>query len=506
MVSRDEHLKRQRVLAQFGDFVLDNDDLQKVLDRACELVADALGADLAKILEIEPGAETALVRAGVGWRPGVVGEQRVDLNERSSEAYAIKKTEPVITNDLAHETRFHFPDFLLEHGVIALVNVPILLPGRKPYGVLQVDARQAREFDQDDIEFLKTYAMLLGPVVDRLKTVAELRRSDERLRLFVESARDYVVVLSDAEDRITDWLAGSNEILGWTAAEVVGHTTRRIFTEEDRQAGVPEQELAAARDRGAAGNVRWHVRKDGSRVFLDGQTIALRDNGGELLGYLKIAQDVTDRRRHEERQAVLIAELQHRVRNVLAMVRSIVRRTVAGGLTAEQISEQLEGRIDALARTQALLTRSVGAGVDLEGLVREELLAQASEEGVGVSGPPVQLAPKAAEVLTLAVHELATNSIKYGALGQPGARLSVEWKTERRGQVDWLRLQWRESGVRVAEAAPRRQGFGTELITRRVPYELDGVGRIELNPGGVECTIELPLIRGESILDTDVPD
>lgn len=302
MAGLQELLRRQRALADFGDFVLDHDDLDEILNEGCRLVAEALGADLAKVIEIERAANKGLVRAGVGWRDGIVGHERVDLSERSSEAFAIEKTEPVITNDVAKETRFVFPRFLLEHGVVALVNVPILLPGRKPFGVLQVDAREPREFDQADVEFLKTYAMTLGPVIDRLLTLAELRRTDERLRLVVENARDYVLVVSDAEDRITDWLGGSAAILGWSAEEARGQPSDLFFTEEDRATGVPDRELAGARENGASANVRWHLRKDGSRVFLDGQTIALRSPAGGLRGYLKIGQDVTSRKLQEERR------------------------------------------------------------------------------------------------------------------------------------------------------------------------------------------------------------
>ncbi len=505
MADRAELLRRQSALAEFGEFVLDHDDLQTVLQEGCRLIALALGADLAKVLEIDRASNTALVRAGVGWRPGIVGQQSVDLGERSSEAYAINTCAPVITNDIAREERFDFPAFLHEHGVVALVNVPILLPGRRPYGLLQVDAQEPRAFEKEDVEFVKTYAMVLGPVVDRLKAVFELKQTDERLRLMAESARDYIVVFSDPDDLITEWLGGSEQILGWSADEVMGKPTDFIFTPEDREAGAPERELRLARTGGAAPNVRWHLRKDGSRVFLDGQTIALMDAKADLRGYLKIAQDVTERRRAEERQAVLAAELQHRVRNVLAMVGALVRRTVTGDEAARSIREALEGRIDAMARTQALLTRAVGRGVDLEGMVREELLAQGAEDGVSVEGPPVLLSAKAAEVLTLAIHELATNSVKYGALAQSGAHLSIGWSRALRDRVEWLRLEWRETGVELPGEPSGREGFGTELITRRVPYELSGRGGIDLRPQGIECIIELPLVPGESILDTSSP-
>ena len=505
MADLQEMQRRQKALTDFGAFVIDSDDLQEILQEACRLIASALGADLAKIIEIERASDTGLVRAGVGWNPDVVGKARIELSARTSEAFAIEQARPVITQDIALEDRFEFPPFMKADGVVAIVNVPILLPGRRPYGLLQVDAREPRDFGDDEIEFLTTYAMVLGPVIDRLKTVSELRETDERLHLIVENATDYVIIVSDAEDRITDWLGGSSSILGWTEQEVLGEATTFIFTEEDRSAGVPERELELARQGGSAPNVRWHRRKDGSRVFLDGQTVSLRGSDGEHHGFLKIGQDVTDRQRDADRQGVLLAELQHRVRNVLAMVRSIVRRTVQGGRSAQDIGEDLEGRIDALARTQALLTRALGVGVDLETLVREELQAQAAQEDqVTVAGPTVELAPKAAEVLTLAVHELATNAMKYGALAGAG-KLTVDWAIEPRGGVSWLCFTWAETGVSIATATPRKGGFGTELITRRVPYELNGRANAELKADGMRCVLEFPLVQGASILETGSP-
>ncbi|UZK67790.1 sensor histidine kinase [Sphingomonas sp. M1-B02] len=504
MASIEELKQRQKALAQFGAFVLDHDDLQGVLEEACRIIAFALGVDLSKVIQIERNSNTGLVRAGYGWKLGVVGKMRVDLDERSSEAYAIEKGEPVITNDLAQEERFHFPEFLRDHGVVALVNVPIFLPGRKPWGILQVDAKEPRTFGEEDIDFLRTYAMILGPVVDRLETVSELSATDERLRLIAENARDYVIVLSDPADRITDWLGGSAEILGWAEDEVLGKTTSLLFTQQDRDEKVPERELSEATAGGTAANVRWHLRKDGSRVFLDGHTVALKDLGGEVQGFLKIAQDVTSRKRAQEHQAVLLAELQHRVRNILAVIRSMVRRTHEEGQTAEEFIQHLEGRLGALARTQVLLTRTVDAAVDLDMLIRDELVSQASDDDeMKIEGPEVKLAPKAAEVLTLAIHELTTNSVKYGALSQPRAEIEISWNVEQRGGCAWLSLSWSETGVPIVPSSPLRRGFGTELITQRVAYELRGTGTLKMGAGGIRCTLEFPLEARPSILQTD---
>lgn len=187
MTPAEQFMERQRVLADFGEFALRSDDLQEVLTEACRLVVRGLRADFAKVVEIQEGKDRLLVRAGVGWRPGIVGEVQVPMGERTSEAHAIKVGKPMITPDISKEDRFDFPDFMTEHGVVAIVNVPIFTPGGEAYGLLQVDNTEAREFDQEDIEFLRTYAMILGPVIDRLHKVHDLKASFEaQQRLLTE--------------------------------------------------------------------------------------------------------------------------------------------------------------------------------------------------------------------------------------------------------------------------------------------------------------------------------
>jgi PAS domain S-box-containing protein len=500
-----EHLvQRQRALANFGEFALRCNNLETILREGRRIVAGALNTDLAKILELEPNRQTALVRAGVGWREGIVGKQRISLEEKSSEAFAVYECVPVITHNLATEDRFHFPDFLLEHGVVALVNVPIFLPGGKPYGVIEVDAREPREFSDGNVQFLRTYAGILGPVIDRLFKIDDLERSNERFRMVVENARDFAILMTDADDIVTDWFPGAEETFGWSKAEMIGRPVSTIFTDQDNEDGAPEWETRTAAAEGKAPDVRWHVTKAGKRVFLDGQTIALRNQDGGLQGFLKIAQNLTDRKRMEERQAVLLAELQHRVRNVLAMVAAVVQRGDIS-VTARDFRDRLSGRIAALARTQTLLTRGAGAGVDLEGMIRDELLPLGTEDDrFAVTGSPITLAPKAAEVLTLAIHELATNASKYGALSQAGGRIDVRWTTEEKGGQTWLEFRWSETGIDLDAAPSQRKGFGTELVTRRVPYELWGTGEMKFEGDGLRCQLAFPLIPGESIFEEGI--
>lgn len=228
------------------------------------------------------------------------------------------------------------------------------------------------------------------------------------------------------------------------------------------------------------------------------------DESGRTVEWLGTSTDVDDLLQMRDRQSVLLAELQHRVRNILSLIRSLIRRSYVPDQSSEDYIQHLEGRLAALARTQVLLTRRTGAGVDLEELIRDELLAQVADEArIAIGGPDVMLAPKSAEVLTLAVHELTVNAVKYGALSQEVGRIAIAWSVDKRDRQPWLRLSWIESGVSVIAPVPRREGFGTELITERVPYELRGEGRMELRPGGLSAAIEFPLLPGDSILDVD---
>lgn len=170
--------KRQRVLADFGEFALRSENLDDVLLEACRLVSDALDTTYAKVLEIEEGGRSCIVKAGVGWRSGLVGH-RLHFSERSSETYSLELGEPVISRDIRKEDRFDFAQFLIDHGVVSLINVPIFLPGGKPYGLLQVDSDVQLDFTQKDVEFLRTYATILGPVIDRLHKTHSLERAFE---------------------------------------------------------------------------------------------------------------------------------------------------------------------------------------------------------------------------------------------------------------------------------------------------------------------------------------
>ncbi len=222
-----EWRRQQIVLAKFGELALRSDDLDEILTEACRLVGDALGTDLAKVMELENNGATLLVRAGIGWKPGVVGEVTLKATGDTSEGFALETGEPVISPDIEMETRFSYPSFLTENGVRAVANVVIIgSQGRSPFGILQIDSRKPRQFTSDNILLLRSYANLIAAAVDRLRVTGEVRRShnalearvDERTRELVQT-HDRLRTAYEERERVEDALRHSNKM------EAVGQLT-----------------------------------------------------------------------------------------------------------------------------------------------------------------------------------------------------------------------------------------------------------------------------------------
>lgn len=332
--------------------------------------------------------------------------------------------------------------------------------------------------------------------------LTEFRETEMRFKALVEKMPQ--LVWRAADGGAWTWASPQwTEYTGQDAAEANGWGWLAALHPDDRDAA----RAAWSRAPGDGGfEVEYRIRcqgGDGYRWFQTRAT-AVRDPAGIIIEWLGTSTDVHELRGLQDLQKTLLAELQHRVRNILAVTRSIIGRSDNGERDTADYVQHLQGRIAALARTQVLLTRRAGAGIDLEDLIRDELSVQAaSDEQFRLSGPAVQLSPKAAEVLTLAVHELATNATKYGAFSHSGGRLDVNWQVEVRDDRRWLSLDWTERGTPIAAATPGRRGFGTELVSRRIPYELKGHGQIELRPEGLASHIAFPLGTGDSILQTD---
>jgi PAS domain S-box-containing protein len=238
------------------------------------------------------------------------------------------------------------------------------------------------------------------------------------------------------------------------------------------------------------GTVRWCSSR--GRFFYDA--------GGRAVRMIGVMEDTTERRHSLEMQQTLIAELQHRTRNLLSIVRSISQQTARSSSSLEEFSTEFGERLAAMSRVQGLLSRGDGFSVTLGELIRAELSAHgAPVDGtqIEINGPRVVLSSREVQVLTLALHELTTNAVKYGALSQPEAKLQISWSLQNGDSARTVAIEWAESGVVLpAGSDADKRGFGRELIERALPYDLGAKTKFEIGPDGVRCELKVPLRQG----------
>jgi len=205
----------------------------------------------------------------------------------------------------------------------------------------------------------------------------------------------------------------------------------------------------------------------------------------------ELAQSEKMRRQSNDREAMLVAELQHRVRNMLAIIRSIFGRTMGTATSLEEAADHFRGRLDTIARQHTQFVCAPQRRVELESLIRDELLNFGYSDGdqVSLAGPAVRLDFKESEAIALALHELATNSVKFGALSIENAQLAIRWTRQDDSDGNRVTLDWVEHGVPVVASAPIRNGFGREYIEQALPFQLDATTYFELRPGGLACRI-----------------
>jgi two-component system CheB/CheR fusion protein len=321
------------------------------------------------------------------------------------------------------------------------------------------------------------------------------------LAAIVESSDD-AIIGKDLTGIITSWNIGAERLFGYTSEEAVGRSITMLIPPDRAQ---EETEILARLRRGERmehfETVR--VRKDGSPLELSLTISPIKDSAGRVIGASKIARDISQRRRAELHQQLLVNELNHRVKNTLAAVQSIAAQSLKGALDVEH-RKTFEARLVALARTHDLLSQGSWENVSLRHVLLQELAPYRSDEGTRfvVEGPDLTLNPKAALALGMAFHELATNAAKYGALSKTTGRIRVTWDILSNSEPSAIQLKWIESGGPPVQHTGRK-GFGSTVIERGLSLELDGEIRIDLEPRGVVCTMQIPLaaVTGERVSD-----
>lgn len=310
--------------------------------------------------------------------------------------------------------------------------------------------------------------------------------------LILNNMRGYGVLTCQRDGTITNWLGDAQALTGYEPKDVVGQHIGVLFTEPDQAAGTPDIEIETALRLGRAEDSRWHQRKDGGKFWANGLTIAMANGHQQLV---KIFRDETQAKRAEDQRVLLLNELNHRVKNTLATVQSIVEQTLRSAGVDAHVRGDLTDRLIALARAHNVLVSESWAGADLDVLIADVLAPHdRTPSPFELDGPPVRLHPSQAVTLSMSLHELITNALKYGALSVTEGRVEIAWNLAHDGHgARHLVLVWKERGGPPV-IQPTRTGFGSRMLRSAFASQPGGRAELLFGPEGVTCVLAAGLI------------
>jgi PAS domain S-box-containing protein len=337
------------------------------------------------------------------------------------------------------------------------------------------------------------FTAYLRDLTERRQAEAALRENEQRLRATYEHAFVGIgeVDRSGRFLRVNEQLCA---ITGYSREELLGQTFWGVTHLDDREADLAQFSRQMVGKLDAYTVEKRYIHKDGHEVWVEVAASRVDDAAGQPLYGIRVVRDISERWKAEEHQHLLIHELNHRVKNTLATVQSIASQTLRTASTPEAAREALESRLLGLSRVHNVLTRENWEGARLHDIIEEILepyrvIGQARFE---IRGPEIQVPPRFALALSMALHELATNAVKYGALSNGTGQVRLTWLGDRTVSPPRLLLRWEERGGPPVPP-PSRKGFGSRLIERSLAQDLDAEVRIEYAVTGVVCTVEAPL-------------
>jgi len=474
-------------------------------DEILQTIAPKIGAFLGltrcQFGDIDDEAGTCIVSHD--WRldglPSIANGKAHRITDFFSEGVcrAARAGEAFVVDDALSDTRLGAgqPAAL---GIRAYITAPFIKDGRWRF-LVSVSSVTPRAWREDEVRLVREFAARISRRLERTRAESALRDSEERFRQFAEASTDVIWILNAQSQQLEYRSPIFERVFGETRDNAPGDDDLKAWLElvvpEDRERALAGIVRVLSGDRVTA-EYRFKRPSDGEIRWLRSAAFPLLDGAGRVQRIGGICRDITGEKATAERMEIMVAELQHRTRNLMAVVQSIIAQTLAASEDLGAFKSRIDERLIALSRVQSLLSRSEQEPITIGALVRLELDALGRNvllDRVEVSGPDVRIRNSTVQVLALGLHELATNARKYGALSADQGRLRISWHVEQIHGDPCLLLSWiEERAVGVAVRRDRR-GYGRELIERALPYSLNAETRYELDEAGLRCTIALPL-------------
>ncbi|MGE5511184.1 MAG: PAS domain S-box protein [Bacteroidota bacterium] len=473
-----KHLEEQRTLFELTNSLFRANGADAVFDAALDAILQALCCQRASILLCDDSGAMKFVawrRLSEGYRQAVEGHSPWTPNTEDPQPICIEDVSCARLEDWLEAT-------IRIEGIFATAFIPLVAKGEL-IGKLAAYYDNPHVFSDAEIDLAITIARQLVFGLQRMRAEKERALAEQESRLLtaiVEASHD-AIISKDLNGIITSWNLGAEQLFGYSPEEVIGKSITILIPLERRN---EEIEILGRIRRGERvehfETVR--LRKDGTRIDISLRISPVLDATGKVVGASKIARDITEKKQAQARQELLTSEIHHRTKNLLAVVQAVVSRSFENKQTVAEAKDAILSRLQALAQTHDLLIDRNWKAADMAQVVRMEMSAYADR--VTIDGPSISLNARAAQNFALALHELATNAAKYGALSNSTGRVQITWSVQRESGSSQFAFRWQEiGGPRVV--ASTRKGFGSTVLVYVMREYFDPPPQIAFEPGGV---------------------
>jgi len=483
-------------LQEISTLLIQEGNLETLYERVLDAAISLMSADMGTMQKYYPEQRELQLLATRGFHPeSAVFWGRVNRDSATSCGMALSLGHRVIVPDVeSSDFMASTADLIVSRrsGLRAGQSTPLVSRSGRLLGMISTYWRKPHHPTEHELRLLDVLARQAADLIERIQVETALRESEQRLRWLasiVESSYD-AIISTNIERIITTWNNAAGQLYGYTSAEVIGQPVA-ILIPPDRHHEEPTILQRIKRGERIKNYETVRQRKDGTLFDVSMTISPVKNAEGKVVGASTIARDITQRRRAEEREKILMAELDHRVKNVLARVDMVALSSRNGISSIDEFTRSLKGRIQSMATAHALLSQKGWHGVGLEALVRNQL-APYADANIAIQGTDVTLTAAAIQAMGMVLHELVTNAAKYGALSVPTGRVAVSWDRKPNGRGTNLVFAWRELGV-PRTPVEAKSGYGTRLIRELVPHELGGKVDLAFAAEGVSCRIEFPI-------------
>jgi PAS domain S-box-containing protein len=482
--------RRRAFLLELTDALRPLAEPDEILTAAARLLAERLGAARAGYAEISDDGAAMIIRGE--WStlgaPKLAGSA-FPLCAFGGLGPALETGETFVVPDVRSDPRTgQASAAFLQIRAGALLIVPLVRAGRLEAFVF-ASAREPRAWSGEDQALAEEVAGRTWSALVRARSELALRESEARFRAMADSAPAPVWV-TGAAGPVEFVNRAFCDLVGKTFDELMGDTWVGLMHPEDVPA-VAQARTEARRDLRPYGFEARFRDADGAWRWMRASCQPRFDAQGVFQGYVGLSMDVTETRRAEERQHLLINELNHRVKNTLATIQSLARQTLREGMVTREARERFNDRLLALSAAHNVLTRRNWEGAELSEIASEAVQPYDEPQAprIALLGPSARLAPNVALAVSMALHELATNAVKYGALSVADGRVTVDWTMTDAA----IELVWREAGgPPVAPPSANGKGFGSRLLNQGLAAELGAPAEVEYRAEGLVCRLRAP--------------